>query len=255
MIHWKLNFWSLSPPPNFNMRAVQHELRRLAQEQLVIHNKLWDKQAQVSAVESFTPVIREYSAYAVQKADIDSSALLPPVVDLSTTLTQCLAALEEITQRLQEDEQANGAVLQQVWQLETVVWLQEEWINGATGQMDRIEEYAHTRWKETWDELQAWQRDLVEIRTEQERLEAEVRESGRLCLVHWKSVSPSPLGSSQAESKLLSKLLMRSPIQSQSFQSITWSSVPGNRCWNNSLSSTSARKRGRTSRSMQHQGQ
>ena len=41
-------------------------------------------------------------------------------------LSQRLAALEEITQRLQEDEQANSPVLQQVWQLETVVWLQEE---------------------------------------------------------------------------------------------------------------------------------
>ena len=95
-------------------------------------------------MESFTPVIQEYLAYAVRKADIDSSTLLPPVVDLSTTLTQRLAALEEITQRLQEDEQANGPVLQQVWQLETVVWLQEERIHGATGQMDHIEEYAHT---------------------------------------------------------------------------------------------------------------
>ena len=49
--------------------------------------------------------------YAVQKEDIDSSTFLPPVVDSSMTLTQCLAALEEITQRLQEDEQANCPVL------------------------------------------------------------------------------------------------------------------------------------------------
>ena len=97
------------------------------------------------------------------------------MVDLSTTLSQRLAALEEITQRLQEDEQANGPVLQHVRQLETMVWLQEERIHGATGWMDRMEEYAHTRWKEMQEELQAWQRDLVEIRTEQERLEAEVR--------------------------------------------------------------------------------
>ena len=108
------------------MRGIQHELRRLGQEQSVIHDKLRDQQAQVSVVESFTPIIREYSTYAVQKEDIDSSALLPPVVDSSTTLSQRLAALEEITQRLQQDEQANGPVLQQVRQLETAVWLQEE---------------------------------------------------------------------------------------------------------------------------------
>ena len=108
------------------MRGIQHELQRLGQEQSVIHDKLRDQQAQVDTVESFTPVIQEYSAYAVWKADIDSSALLPPVVDSSTMLSQHLAALEEITQRLQEDEQANGPVLQQVRQLETVVWLQEE---------------------------------------------------------------------------------------------------------------------------------
>ena len=108
------------------MRGIQHELRRLGQEQSVIHDKLQDQQAQVSAVESFTPVIWEYLAYAVQKADIDSSTLLPPVVDSSMTLSQRLAALEEITQRLQEDEQANSPVLQQVRQLETAVWLQEE---------------------------------------------------------------------------------------------------------------------------------
>ena len=64
----------------------------------------------------------------------------PPVVDSSMTLSQCLAALEETTQRLQEDEQANGPVLQQVRQLETAVWLQEERINGATGRMDHMEE-------------------------------------------------------------------------------------------------------------------
>ena len=82
--------------------------------------------------------------YAVQKADIDSNALLPPLIDSSTALSQRLAALKEIAQRLQEDEQANGPVLQQVQQLETTVWLQEEQTHGATGQMDCMEEYAHT---------------------------------------------------------------------------------------------------------------
>ena len=169
------------------MRGIQHELRRLGQEQSVIHNKLRDQQAQVSVVESFTPIIREYSTYAVRKEDIDSSALLPPVVDSSTTLSQRLAALKEITQRLQQDEQANGPVLQQVRQLETTVWLQEEQINGATGRMDRIEEYAHTRWKETQEELRARQWDLVEIRTEQERLEAEVKDAIKTLERKWEA--------------------------------------------------------------------
>ena len=51
-------------------------------------------------MESFAPTIQEYSAYAVQKEDIDSSTLLPLVDDSSMMLTQHLAALEEITQRL-----------------------------------------------------------------------------------------------------------------------------------------------------------
>ena len=142
-------------------------------------------------MESFTPVIQEYLAYAlayaVRKADINSSTLLPPVVDSSTTLTQHLAPLKEITQRLQEDKQANSPVLQQIRQLETMVWLQEERIHGATGQMNHIEEYAHTRWKETRDELQAQQRNLVEIRTEQERLEAEVRDAIKKLEQKWEA--------------------------------------------------------------------
>ena len=60
MIHRKLNFRSLSPPPNFDMKGLQHELRRLGQEQSVIHDKLRDQQAQVSVVESFTPIMRSY---------------------------------------------------------------------------------------------------------------------------------------------------------------------------------------------------
>ena len=217
-LHRKLDFRSLSPPPNFDMRGMQHELRRLGQEQSVMHDKLRDQQAQVDAVESFTPVIREYSAYAVRKADIDCSALLPPVVDSSTTLSQRLAALEEITQRLQQDEQANGPVLQQVQQLETTVWLQEERINGATGRMDRIEEYAHTRWKETQEELRARQRDLVEIRSEQERLEAEVKDAIKTLERKWEA-TPGALEERLTES--IGKLTGRVETVEQMINALT----------------------------------
>lgn len=200
------------------MRGIQHELRRLGQEQSVIHDKLRDQQAQVSVVESFTPIIREYSTYAVRKEDIDSSALLPPVVDSSTTLSQRLAALEEITQRLQQDEQANGPVLQQVRQLETAVWLQEERINGATGRMDRIEEYAHTRWKETQEELRARQRDLVEIRTEQERLEAEVKDAIKTLERKWEA-TPGALEERLTES--IGKLTGRVETVEQMINALT----------------------------------
>ena len=199
VIHWKLNFRSLSSPPNFNMRTIQHELWRLAQDQAVIHDKLQDQQAQVSTVESFTPTIWEYLVYTVRKEDIDSSALLPLVVDSSMMLTQHFVALKDITQRLQEDEMANSPLLQQVRQLETLVWLQEERINGATGWMDHIEEYTHTQWKETWAKLQAWQRDLGEIQTEQERLEAKVRDAVKKLEHKWET-TPSALEEHLTES-------------------------------------------------------
>ena len=94
------------------------------------------------------------------------------------------------------------------------------------------------------------------------RLEAEVRNTVKKLEHKWdampralESISQSLLGNSQPKSKLLSKWLMHSPNQSLLFQSITWSSVPGNWHWNHWLSSTSGRKRGQMSRLMWHWGQ
>ena len=50
-----------------------------------------------------------------------------------------------------------------------------------------MEEYAHTRWKETQEELQARQQDLVEIQTEQERLEAEVKNAIKMLERKWEA--------------------------------------------------------------------
>ena len=200
------------------MRTIQHELRRLTRDQVDIHDKLRDQQAQVSAVESFAPMIREYLAYAVRKDDIDSSTLLSLVVDPSTTLTLRLAALEDITQRLQEDELAASPLLQQVQQLETTTWLQKERIIGATGRMDRIEEYTHTRWKEMRDELQARQRELSEIQTEQERLEAEVRDAVKKLEQKWEA---TPGALEERLTKSIGKLTAQVELVEQMVHAIT----------------------------------
>ncbi|EDR10339.1 uncharacterized protein LACBIDRAFT_325295 [Laccaria bicolor S238N-H82] len=142
--------------------------------------KLRDQQAQVSVMESSTPTMREYSAFVVRKQDIDASALLPPAVDSPVTLSQRLLALEEITRCIQDQDLASRPLSEKIASLETSVWFQEEKITGATRRMDRIEESAHMRWKET-------QEDLQSIRSDHQRLEAEVREAVKTLENKWET--------------------------------------------------------------------
>ncbi|EDR12909.1 uncharacterized protein LACBIDRAFT_323739 [Laccaria bicolor S238N-H82] len=176
----KIDFRSLSPPPNFDMQTMQQEIRRLAHGQADLLQKLRDQQAQVSVMESSTPTMREYSAFVVRKQDIDTSALLPPAVDSPVTLSQRLLALEEITRCIQDQDLASRPLSEKIASLETSVWFQEEKITGATRRMDRIEESAHMRWKET-------QEDLQSIRSDHQRLEAEVREAVKTLENKWET--------------------------------------------------------------------
>ncbi|EDR00560.1 uncharacterized protein LACBIDRAFT_334082 [Laccaria bicolor S238N-H82] len=176
----KIDFRSLSPPPNFDMQTMQQEIRRLAHGQADLLQKLRDQQAQVSVMESSTPTMREYSAFVVRKQDIDASALLPPAVDSPVTLSQRLLVLEEITRFIQDQDLASRPLSEKIASLETSVWFQEEKITGATRRMDRIEESAHMRWKET-------QEDLQSIRSDHQRLEAEVREAVKTLENKWET--------------------------------------------------------------------
>ncbi|EDR09274.1 uncharacterized protein LACBIDRAFT_325946 [Laccaria bicolor S238N-H82] len=134
-----------------------------------------------SIMESSTPTMRDYSAFVVRKQDIDTSALLPPVVDSPVTLSQGLLALEEITQFIQDQDLASRPLLEKIASLETSVWFQEEKITGVTHQMDRIEESAHMCWKET-------QEDLQSIRSDHQRLEAKMREAVKTLENKWETM-------------------------------------------------------------------
>ncbi|EDR11387.1 uncharacterized protein LACBIDRAFT_323931 [Laccaria bicolor S238N-H82] len=94
----KVDFRSHTPPPAFDMHAIQHEIRRLGQDQTNIQNTLREQQAQLTIASEHT--------------GIDPSALLPPFVN-STSLSQRLASLEEMTQRLQEVESAGDRLAEQ----------------------------------------------------------------------------------------------------------------------------------------------
>ncbi|EDR07688.1 uncharacterized protein LACBIDRAFT_327604 [Laccaria bicolor S238N-H82] len=176
----KIDFRSLSPPPNFDMQTMQQEIRRLAHGQADLLQKLRDQQAQVSVMESSTPTMREYSAFVVRKQDIDASALLPLAVDSPVTLSQRLLALEEITQCIQDQDLASRPLSEKIASLETSIWFEEEKITRATRRMDRIEESAYMRWKET-------QEDLQSIRSDHQRLEAEVREAVKTLENKWET--------------------------------------------------------------------
>jgi hypothetical protein len=162
------------------MQTMQQEIRRLAHGQADLLQKLRDQQAQVSVMESSTPSMREYSAFVVRKQDVDASALLPPAVDSHVTLSQRLLALEEVTRFMQDQEMASRPLTEKIVSLESSVWFQEEKITGATRRMDRIEESAHMRWKET-------QQDLQSIRSDHQRLEAEVREAVKTLENKWET--------------------------------------------------------------------
>jgi DNA repair exonuclease SbcCD ATPase subunit len=182
------------------MQTMQQEIKRLSQNQADLLHKFRDQQALVSVMESSTPTMQEYLVYAVRKEDIDSSALLPPMVDSPImTLSEHLLALEDVTRRLQDEEAASRPLMDKIAHLESSVWLHEERINGATGQMDCLEEYTHTRWQETQQELELRQRDLGSIRGDHERLEAEVREAVKRLENKWEA-TPAALQESLTRS-------------------------------------------------------
>ncbi|EDQ98332.1 uncharacterized protein LACBIDRAFT_336061 [Laccaria bicolor S238N-H82] len=157
----KVDFRSHTLPPAFDMHAIQHEIRRLSQDQTDIQNTLRKQQAQLIIVSEHT--------------GIDPSALLPPFVN-STSLSQCLASLEEMTQRLQEVESAGDHLAEQVKTLETLSWFKEERRSNAyTARMDRFEDLHQARWKDAEARLQDHQMDLCTIRVQHKAFEGEVR--------------------------------------------------------------------------------
>ncbi|EDR00394.1 uncharacterized protein LACBIDRAFT_334155 [Laccaria bicolor S238N-H82] len=155
---------------------------------------------EVSVMESSTPTMREYSAFVVQKQDIDASALLPPVVDSPVTLSQRLLVLKEITRFIQDQDLTSRPLSEKIASLETSVWFQKEKITRATRRMDHIEESAHMCWKET-------QEDLQSIRSDHQRLEAEVREAVKTLENKWET-TPAALQESltQGFEKLTSRI-------------------------------------------------
>ena len=156
------------------MQVMQQEIRRLSKEGAELQEQLREHKVQVGAVEVFTPTIREYSTYAVQRHHIDPSALLDLQLDDSATLTQRLAALEDVTRRLQDE---HGPLSQRVQDLESSVWLQTTTTNAAISRMDHLEVYHHELWKGARDKLEGQRSELSSIRVEQERFEAEVKET------------------------------------------------------------------------------
>ncbi|EDR01026.1 uncharacterized protein LACBIDRAFT_333571 [Laccaria bicolor S238N-H82] len=157
----KVDFRSHTLPPAFDMHAIQHEIRRLGQDQTDIQNTLHEQQAQLTIASEHT--------------SIDPSALLPPFVN-STSLSQCLASLEEMTWRLQEVESAGDRLAEQVKTLETLSWFEEERRSNAyTARMDRFEDLHQARWKDAKARLQDHQMDLCTIRVQHDAFEGEVR--------------------------------------------------------------------------------
>ena len=63
------------------------------------------------------------------------------LINGSPTLTERLATLEDITQRLEQDELASWPLMEKVTNLETLVWFQQGQMNSAITRMDRLEEY------------------------------------------------------------------------------------------------------------------
>jgi len=78
-----------------------------------------------------------YAQHSIQRHKVDQSALL----NGSPTLTKCLAVLEDITRRLEQDELASRPLMEKVANLETSVWFQQGQTNSAITRMDRLEEY------------------------------------------------------------------------------------------------------------------
>jgi len=130
----KIDLRSLSPPlPTFNMQTIQKELSRLAQDHTEFEEKLQEHKVKADAVEElFT-----YAQHSVQRHEVDQSTL----INGSSTLTKRLATLEDITQRLEQDELASQPLMEKVTNLETSVWFQQGQTNSAMTQMDWLEEY------------------------------------------------------------------------------------------------------------------
>ena len=168
----KIDLRSISPPPpNFNMQMIQKELTRLARVQTGFDEKLREHKAEADAVEE----LFIHAQHSIQRHEVDPSAL----IDGLPTLTLRLAALEDVTQRLQQDDLASRAVLEKVKELETSVWFQQGETNSAHGRMDRLEECNRELWRGQQDRIDVQQRELGSIRIEHQRFEAEMKETVR----------------------------------------------------------------------------
>ncbi|KIJ93081.1 hypothetical protein K443DRAFT_13128 [Laccaria amethystina LaAM-08-1] len=114
----KIDLWSISPPPpSFNMQVIQQELRRLTQDHTEVQEKLQEHKAKSDAVDK----LFAYVEHLVQKHEVDPSAIFND----SPTLSERLAALEDITKRLEQEELTPCPLLEKVSGLETLVFLQE----------------------------------------------------------------------------------------------------------------------------------
>jgi hypothetical protein len=124
----KIDFRSLSPPPNFNMQMIQLELRRLTQDQTEIQEQLREQKSKSDAMDE----LFAYAQHSVQRHEVDPSAIF----DDSPTLSAHLAALKDFTKRLQQDELAVHPLSQKITALETSVFLQDHEATITSSQMD-----------------------------------------------------------------------------------------------------------------------
>jgi hypothetical protein len=163
----KIDFRSISPPPhNFNMQVIQQELRRLAQGQTEVEEQLREQKSKSAAVEElFT-----YKHHSVQRHEVDPSALF----DESPTLSHRLAALEDITKRLEQDDLASRQVMER---LQTSVFFTQEETTLSNARMARLEEIQQELWRGSQDRLNVHQTELGSIREEHQRFEAEMKET------------------------------------------------------------------------------
>ncbi|KIJ90704.1 hypothetical protein K443DRAFT_116233, partial [Laccaria amethystina LaAM-08-1] len=174
----KIDLQSISPPPpSFNMQVIQQELRRLAQDHTEVQEKLREHKAKADAVdELFT-----YAEHSVQKHEVDPSAIFND----SPTLSEHLAALEDIAKRLEQDKLTSGPLLQKVSQLETSVFLQDHESTIISSRMALL-------WKGVECRLDQHQTELGSIREEHQRFEAEMKETTRALENKWE-VTPGAL--------------------------------------------------------------
>jgi chromosome segregation ATPase len=181
----KIDLRSISPPPpSFNMQVIQQELRRLAQDHTEVQEKLREHKAKADAVDE----LFAYAEHSVQKHEVDPSAIFND----SPTLSERLAALEDIAKRLEQDELTSRPLLQKVSQLETSVFLQDHESTIISARMARLEQIHQALWKGAESRLDQHTIELGSIREEHQRFEAEMKETTRALENKWE-VTPGAL--------------------------------------------------------------